>query len=305
MKDWVISLTVVLADGSVVKSRNRPRKSSAGYDLTHLIIGSEGTLGVVTEAILKVTRAPKNLHVGIATFPDTPSAVNAAITVIRSGQDLEAIEFVDTQSIVALNRLERRNETNLTWQEAPTLFLKFSGDEMIVETQLSKFKVVAERYGCIEFRSSGLSKDTDAWWGARKAIGKALVGMKEKSSDLFLSADAAVPISQLTEIIDDTHRATKSLGLFCSTIGHIGDGNVHTAVVCPEAKKSIGEKIIEDVQRKALGLDGTVTGEHGIGLHVRDMLVEEVGHTGVDLMRKIKLALDPKAILNCDKIFYL
>ncbi|KAI9659527.1 MAG: hypothetical protein M1821_001786 [Bathelium mastoideum] len=305
MKDWVISLTVVLADGSVVKTRNRPRKSSAGYDLTHLIIGSEGTLGIVTEAVLRLTRAPQNVHVGIATFSTTSAAANAAITVIKSEHYLDAIEFVDKQSIVALNRLEGLNDTKTIWQEAPTLFLKFSGNDMVVEAQVNAVKDAAEENGCIEFRSSSSQQDITKWWGARKAIAKALIGMKETPNDLFITADAAVPISRLAEIIDDTHHATESLGLFCSTVGHIGDGNVHTAIICPEDKKDIAEKIIERVQHKALELEGTVTGEHGVGLHVKDMLVQEVGHAGVDMMRKIKLALDPKAILNCDKIFHL
>ncbi|KAI9705333.1 MAG: D-lactate ferricytochrome c oxidoreductase [Bogoriella megaspora] len=305
MKEWVISLTVVLADGSIVKTRNRPRKSSAGYDLTHLIIGSEGTLGIVTEAVLKLTRAPQNLHVAIATFPTTSAAVNAAITVIKSGHYLDAIEFVDKESIVALNRMEALSDSKMTWEETPTLFLKFSGSDAVVSLQVNTVRGTARENDCIEFRASSKEEDITKWWGARKAVGKALVGMKNTPSDLFITADAAVPISRLAEIIDDTHRVTKNLGLFCSTIGHIGDGNVHTAIVCPAEQGEVAEKVIKHVQRKALELEGTVTGEHGVGLHVRDMLVEEMGHTGVDLMRKIKLALDPKAILNPDKVFHL
>ena len=223
MKDWVISLTVVLADGSVVKTRNRPRKSSAGYDLTHLIIGSEGTLGVVTEAILKVTLAPQNLHVGVATFEDVSSAVRTAISVIQSGHRVEAIEFVDKQSIHALNHTRL---SAVQWEETPSLFLKFSGSNQTVKDQVEMVEIASKNNKRLEFHCSSSPQDIEKWWGARKAVAKALIGMKKDPSDLFITADAAVPISRLAEIIDETHRMSENLGFFCSTIGHIGDGKL-------------------------------------------------------------------------------
>lgn len=221
MKEWVISLTVVLADGSVVKTRNRPRKSSAGYDLNHLIIGSEGTLGIVTEAVLKITLVPQNLQVGIATFPDTRSAVNAAISVIKSGQPLEAIEFIDQQGMLALNHT---GLSDLKWDERPTVFMKFAGAKAAVETQMKAVENAAKKHGCLDIRISDSEDDIAKLWAARKAVARAIVGMKKDPSDLFISADAAVPISRLAEIIDETHRATSDKDMFCCTIGHLGDG---------------------------------------------------------------------------------
>lgn len=221
MKDWVVSLTVVLADGTVVKTRNRPRKSSAGYDLTHLIIGSEGTLGIVTEAVLKLTVAPKNLHVGVATFPNVSSAVSTAIAAINSGELLEAIEFVDQHSMRALNNLKLSEEI---WDEKPTLFLKFAGSEQVVEHQINMVAEMARKRNHIDFRCSSLDSDINSWWGARKAVARGIISMKKDPSDVFLTADAAVPISKMAEMILATERATEQLGFYCSNIGHIGDG---------------------------------------------------------------------------------
>jgi D-lactate dehydrogenase (cytochrome) len=226
IKEWVISMTVVMADGSIVKTRRRPRKSSAGYDLTHLIIGSEGTLGIVTEAVLRLAPCPKNVHVGIATFPDATTAIRSAIALIKSGQLLEAIEFLDEFSMLAINKT---GVSDRHWQETPTLFLKFAGEEAIVKTQTEMVRNLCSGRSGVEFMCSSESKDVESWWAARKAAAKALVGMKEHPSDLFIHADAAVPISRLAEMIDETHTSCQNLGLFCSTIGHLGDGKLN----CP------------------------------------------------------------------------
>ncbi|KAF2874414.1 D-lactate dehydrogenase [Massariosphaeria phaeospora] len=304
MKEWVISLTVVLADGSVVKTRNRPRKSSAGYDLTHLIIGSEGTLGLVTEAVLKVTALPKNLHVGMVAFETMQQGVDVAVQILRSGHLLEAIELADSESIRAINHSGLAGET---FTELPTLFVKLAGAVQTIRDQVDFVKGLCGRHGARAFEVSEKRERIDVIWGARKCLGNAMVTMKKDPSDLFLNTDAAVPISKMARLVEESDRIVKAGGggWYCASVGHVGDGNVHTAIVCPLEAKADVEKLIVQIQRLALELDGTITGEHGVGLKLRDLLAEEVGSAGVDAMRKIKMALDPKGILNPDKVVRL
>lgn len=220
MRDWVISLTVVLADGTVVKTRNRPRKSSAGYDLTHLIVGSEGTLGIVTEAVLKLTNIPKNPHIAILPFSDTHLAVETAISIISSGEVFDAIEFIDHCSLEVVNQSGLFPDQ---WREVPTLFIKFSGAGESTKAHIELIKDLAQKNGCLEIKLSSDPKQVDAWWSVRKLMGKALVTVM-KPNDIFFASDAAVPRSRLADIIVETQQATADVGLFCSTLGHIGDG---------------------------------------------------------------------------------
>lgn len=304
MKDWVISMTIVLADGTIVKTRRRPRKSSAGYDLTKLMVGSEGTLGLVTEAVLKVTSAPANVHVVIANFPSTHSAVKAAVTLIGSGLLLDALELLDKQSMWAINK---SGLSSRKWKESPTLFLKLSGLQLAVEAQLKIIREAAQANRCEDFEVSTRKADIDISWGARKKVGPSLMAMKKDESDLFLNADAAVPISSLADIIEETHKVIANAGFSGSTLGHVGDGksfmpilnlgtrslltshkgNYHTVIICPENRREEGEKILAWVQQRAVQLEGTITGEHGIGIKLRDGLVNEVGEKAVNMMRKV------------------
>ncbi|KAI4175845.1 MAG: hypothetical protein LQ343_001459 [Gyalolechia ehrenbergii] len=300
MKDWVTSMTVVLADGTIVKTRNRPRKSSAGYDLTSLLVGSEGTLGLVTEAVLKITSVPENQHVGLAAFPTTRAAVDAAVVLITGGLPIDALELLDSYSLGAINSscLSGRY-----WKEKPTLFLRFSGSKQAVEDQVCMARQAASIHKCETFETSGHIDEINAIWGARKEVARCLAAMKKDPSDLFLSADAAVPISFLADMIDWSLKIIREAGFIGYTVGHVGDGNFHASVVCPKNEEDKALRIIEEIQRKAIRLDGTITGEHGIGLKWRDMLVEELGDSAVDMMRRIKLALDPQCLLNPDKVF--
>ena len=221
MKDWVVSMTVVLADGAIVKTRRRPRKSSAGYDLTRLIVGSEGTLGLVTEAVLKITSAPENLHVVVATFPDTHSAVKTAVSLIGSGLPIDALELLDKHSMWAINQSALSTKQ---WRESPTLFLKFSGLRLAVQAQLEITKQAAQNNKCEQFEVSVKKEEIDVSWGARKKVGRSLMAMKRDPTDLFLNADAAVPISNLADMIEETHQVITDAGLKGSTLGHVGDG---------------------------------------------------------------------------------
>ncbi|KAJ4359800.1 uncharacterized protein N0V89_000356 [Didymosphaeria variabile] len=307
MKEWVISLTAVLADGTVITTRKRPRKSSAGYDLTHLIIGSEGTLALVTEAVLKVTPLPTNLHVGKATFPSLQAGVDTAIAILKSGHLLEAIELADKPSIASINHSKLAKEH---FEETPTMFVKFAGSQETVSSQISFVKNTCKDNKGLEFEASSDKRRIDVIWGARKCIGNALVTMKKAPTDIFISTDAAVPISAMAELIKETNNIIESQPFdtstwFCANVGHVGDGNVHTAIVCPVEDKEKAEQVLVEVQRLALRLEGTITGEHGVGLKLRDMLVEEVGEAGVGVMRALKKTLDPRGILNPDKVFRL
>lgn len=221
MKDWVISMTVVLADGTIVKTRRRPRKSSAGYDLARLIVGSEGTLGLVTEAVLKVTSAPQNLHVAVATFPSTHAAVRAAVSLIGCGLPIDALELIDKHSMGAINK---SGLSSKHWQLSPTLFLKFSGSRFAVEDQVKMTQEAAKNNQCENFEVSSEKSEIEVTWGARKTVGKSLIAMKKDPSDLFLAADTAVPISRMGDIIEETHQAIIDAGFVGSTLGHVGDG---------------------------------------------------------------------------------
>ena len=285
MKDWVISTTVVLADGTVVKTRNRPRKSTAGYDLTRLIVGSSGTLGLVTEAILKVTAKPENERVAVIAFPDSHKAVNTVIEVVKKGIPLAAIELLDDTTMRAVNE---SGYTDKHWKETPTLFVKFSGTKSAVQEQVDVVGALAEKYGKESFECSSDPDKMSALWTARKTALWRLIAQKRHPEDKFLSSDVAVPISRLADIIDESNEQIRLAGLLGSNLGHVGDGNFHTSILYSENDKAAAEKIIADTQRRGVEMEGTITGEHGIGLNLRDMLQYELGEDAVNMMRKVR-----------------
>ncbi|KAF2643604.1 FAD-binding domain-containing protein [Massarina eburnea CBS 473.64] len=295
IKNWIISMTVVLANGTIIKTRNRPLKSSAGYDLNHLIIGSEGTLALVTEAVLNSRR-----YRGIC--------MSGLLLLLLCGMvSLEAIELADREAMFAIEKsgLARGR----VWDVAPTLFLKFAGSEGAVREQIEFVREMCARFpGGGLVAASNEMEFVDTVWGGRKCLANALVAMKNDPGDLFLSTDAAVPSSKMALLVEESNRIVREEGdssWFCASVGHVGDGNVHTAIVCPAAEKDRAGVLVEKIQRLALELEGTITGEHGVGLKLRDLLEEEVGKEGVDVMRKIKFALDPRGILNPDKVVRL
>jgi FAD/FMN-containing dehydrogenase len=316
MKEWVISLTVVLADGTVIKTHRRPRKSAAGYDLTHLIIGSEGTLGLVTEAVLRLAVLPENLHVGLATFNTFQQGVDIVVALQRSGHQLEALELADGPQVHAINH---SNLVQVRLEENPTLWLKFAGSSrQLIDDQILTFKALCEKQKALTFEITSDKARIDILWDARKCIGHALVAMKKDPTDLFMHSDCAVPISNLAALVEGTHKLIQEANIanqasssgkkqpwFCANVGHVGDGNVHSSIICPATDKPIVDKVLRKVARLALSLEGTVTGEHGVGLKQRDALIDEVGSEGINVMRSIKKALDPRGILNPDKVFRL
>ena len=214
-------MTVVLADGAIVKTRRRPRKSSAGYDLASIIIGAEGTLGLVTEVVVKITSAPENLHVAIATFPSTNAAVKTAIAMMGAGLPVDALELLDKPTMWSINKAGLSTKK---WKEATTLFLKFSGSQRTVDGQIQQTREAAEANGCEDFELSADKDEIAVLWGARKTAANSFIAMKTDESDLFLTADVAVPISSLADIIEETLELTDEAGFLGSTMGHVGDG---------------------------------------------------------------------------------
>jgi D-lactate dehydrogenase (cytochrome) len=311
MKEWVISLTCVLADGSILKTHNRPRKSAAGYDLTHLMIGSEGTLGLVTEAVLRLAPIPQNVHVGIATFESFDEGVSVVVKLQESGHKIEALELADGPQVHCINK---SGLAAIKLPEKPTLWMKFASPSLpVVHEQISTMKKLCSDAKATSYEITGEKNRIGILWGARKCIGLALVAMKQVPTDLFIHSDCAVPISNLPALVAGTHaiisRASQSLPSanrwFCANVGHVGDGNVHSSIICPAEDKDAAEAAVKEVARLALKLEGTVTGEHGVGLKLRDVLEEELGSVGTGVMRGIKEGLDERGILNPGKVVRL
>lgn len=299
MKDWVLGLTVVLADGTVIKTRHRPRKSSAGFNLTQLMVSQEGLLGFVTEASLKITNKPENLRVATATFPTTQDAVDVVVKVVQQGLPLTAVELLDEISMRSVNE---SGYCDRSYEERPTLFLRFSGTVQNVAEQIEQVQAFAQASKCSSFDIAQNEEEGDSLWQARKTILWSQMALKNDPSDMFLSADLAVPISRLAEIIDTSNQRLQASGLVGGCLGHVGDGNFHLSIFYNKSQETKARQLVADMQRLTIQMEGTITGEHGIGLEHRDMLVEELGQESIDTMRKIKLALDPLCLLNPGKV---
>jgi D-lactate dehydrogenase (cytochrome) len=224
MKDWVLSLTVVLADGTVIKTRQRPRKSSAGYDLTKLFVGSEGTLGLITEAVLKVTPLPQTTSVAVASFPSIRAAADCVGHIVSDGVQIAAIEILDDKQMYCVNK---SNMTRRTWPELPTLFLKFAGTATAVKEQISIVKQMAEKAGSGTFEFAKSEEEKMELWSARKAALWSVMALRRDESDHVWTGDVAVPISRLPDLIEETKEDLNKSGLLSTVLGHVGDGNFH------------------------------------------------------------------------------
>ncbi|KJZ77362.1 hypothetical protein HIM_03086 [Hirsutella minnesotensis 3608] len=298
MREWVLSLTVVLADGTVIKTRQRPRKSSAGYDLTKLFVGSEGTLGLVTEATLKVTVQPAATNVAVCTFRSIHDAAACVGKVVGSGVPIAAVEILDDNQMKYINAA---GMTSRSWVEAPTLFFKFSGTPAGIKEQIAQVKGLARDAGSRTFEFARNQDEQDELWSARKeALWSVMAAGRE--GDSVWTGDVAVPMSRLPALVEETKEDIKKSGLVGSIVGHVGDGNFHTILVFGEPQRKKAEMVVHRMVKRAIEMEGTVTGEHGVGLVKRDYLPHELGETTVDAMRQIKKALDPLCILNCDKV---
>ena len=224
MREWVASLTVVLADGTIIKTRQRPRKSSAGYDLTRMFIGSEGTLGLVTEATLKVTVKPKSQSVAVSSFPTVRDAAECVARVVGEGIPIAAIEILDDVQMRCINE---SGSTSRTWKEAPTLFFKFAGTPSGVKEQIGIVQKLAKAKGSKSFEFAKDADEAAELWSARKEALWSVMAKRRDESDHVWTTDVAVPISRLPDIIEETKEDMRSCGLLGAIVGHVGDGNFH------------------------------------------------------------------------------
>jgi len=300
MKDWVLSLTVVLADGTVIKTRQRPRKSSAGYDLTRTFIGSEGTLGLVTEATLKLTAKAKNPRVAICSFPTVRAAADCVAKVVRSGIPVAAVELLDDVQMKCINEA---GMTTKSWKEAPTLFFKFSGaTPNAVKESITAVQKHAKAAGSQSFEFAKDEEEAGELWQARKEALWSVTAQKREESDRVWTTDVAVPVSRLPDIIEETKADIQKTGLLASIVGHVGDGNFHAIILYNEKERDVAKELVHRMVKRAIEMEGTATGEHGVGLVKRDYLEHELGTEAVDTMRMLKRAFDPLNLLNPDKV---
>jgi D-lactate dehydrogenase (cytochrome) len=299
MREWVLSLTVVLADGTVIKTRQRPRKSSAGYDLTKMFIGSEGTLGLVTEAVLKVTPIPAATSVAVCAFPTIRHAAECVAKVVGDGIPIAAIEILDDVQMKCINA---SGATGRKWAEEPTLFFKFSGTDASCKEQVSMVKTIANHNSAKTFDFAKDSEEQKDLWSARKEALWSVMALKRDDSDHVWTGDVAVPISRLPDIIEETKADLSKSGLLGTIVGHVGDGNFHSILIYSDAERKKAEDVVHRMVKRAVEMEGTVTGEHGVGLVKRDYLPKELGESTVDAMRRLKMAFDPLCLLNPDKV---
>ncbi|KAL4917057.1 hypothetical protein BDW62DRAFT_184464 [Aspergillus aurantiobrunneus] len=299
MREWVLSLTVVLADGTIIKTKQRPRKSSAGYDLTRLFIGSEGTLGLITEATLKLTVKPKSQSVAVASFPSIHSAAQCVTRVVEEGIPVAGVEILDDVQMKCINA---SGTTSRQWNEAPTIFFKFTGTPNGVKEQVGLVQKLASSTQAKTFEFARGDDEIRSLWSARKEALWSVMAMRRSPEDHVWTTDVAVPMGRLPDIIEATKQDMTQSGLLAGICGHVGDGNFHAIILWNDAEKETAEGVVHRMVKRAVEMEGTVTGEHGVGLIKRDYLEHEVGESTVDAMRRLKLALDPLRLLNCDKV---
>ena len=297
MRENVLGLTVVTADGRVIRTGGRARKSSAGYDLTRLFVGSEGTLGVITELQLRLYGIPEAVTAAVCSFDSLDGAVNTVIAVIQSGIPVARIELLDEVQMEAINRY-----SGLDYPVLPTLFFEFHGTEAGAREQAERAGALAQEFGGGDFRWAAQQEDRNRLWQARHDAYHACKAMRPGSE--AWATDVCVPISRLADCIVETRRDIDESNLIAPIVGHVGDGNFHLVyLVDPEDRDELkrAEAHNERMVMRALAMGGTCTGEHGIGYGKIDFLQAEQGEA-VSLMRSIKTALDPDNIMNPGKI---
>jgi D-lactate dehydrogenase (cytochrome) len=298
MKDNVMALEVVLADGRVIRTAKRARKSAAGYDLTRLFIGAEGTLGVITEITMKLHPVPQAMSAAVCSFNRLGDAVDTAINVIQSGIPVARVELVDDVMMRGINLYSK-----LGYREATTLFFEFHGSEAAVVEQAEEAQAIAADHHGLGFEWARGAEDRSRLWHARDNTLYAGMGLRPGARALI--TDVCVPVSRLTECLTETRQDADANGFIAPIVGHVGDGNFHMLILVDPADademaraKALHARMIE----RAIAMDGTSTGEHGVGLGKIPYLVDELGEA-IDVMRSIKTALDPQGLMNPGKIF--
>jgi D-lactate dehydrogenase (cytochrome) len=300
MREAVLSLRVVTPDGRDIRTSRRARKSAAGYDLTRLMIGSEGTLGIITEVTLRLHGIPESIMAAVCSFETMAGAVDTVVQSIQLGIPLARVEILDDVQMKAVNAW-----SNLDYPEQTTLFFEFHGSERYVQEQVETVSALASENGGGAFQWAVLPEERAKLWKARHEAYYAALGLRKGC--VGWPTDVCVPISRLAECILETKKDLEGASIPGPILGHVGDGNFHVVFVLdpnkPEEARE-AEALNRRLVRRALDMDGTCTGEHGIGLGKQDWLVEELGDA-VDMMRMIKRAIDPRDLFNPGKIFSL
>jgi D-lactate dehydrogenase (cytochrome) len=299
MRDNVLALEVVTASGNIIRTGTRAKKSSAGYDLTRLMVGSEGTLGVMTEITVKIYPLPEAVSAAICSFPSIEAAVRTTIQVIQLGVPIARVELIDVNTVRMVNA-----HSKLTLNEQPMLLMEFHGSPTGVKEQAETVQEIASEFGGESFEWATTPEDRTRLWTARHNAYFAAV--QSKPGCRAISTDTCVPISRLADCLLDSVAEADASGLPYFLVGHVGDGNFHFGYLLDPnipKEREVAEELNHKLVARALSLGGTCTGEHGIGLHKMDFLVTEAGAGAVDMMRTIKRALDPKNIMNPGKIF--
>jgi D-lactate dehydrogenase (cytochrome) len=298
MKDNVLALTVVLPDGSIRRTGTRARKSAAGYDITRLFVGAEGTLGVITELTMKLHGIPQAISSAVCAFPTLDAACNTVIATIRYGIPIARIELFDEVQIRACNK-----HSKLTLAESPTLFLEFHGTDAGVQEQIEMVGEIAKDWGGGDFQWATKPEERNKLWEARHNVYEACLAMRPGAS--YIATDVCVPISRLADAVTQTKADIEETGIVAPIVGHVGDGNFHVSLLAdmtdPEERRRI-DAFIDRLNNRAIAMDGTCTGEHGIGQGKPAYLLREHG-ANVETMKTIKAALDPLGIMNPGKIF--
>jgi D-lactate dehydrogenase (cytochrome) len=297
MRENVLSLKVVLPGGRVIRTARRARKSAAGYDLTRIIVGSEGALGVITEVTVRLYSVPAAISSAVCSFPDVEAAANVVIKTIQAGVPVARIELADAAQMDAINKYSK-----LGLAVAPTLWLEFHGTEASVAEQAKMVQMIASEHGGADFSWATKPEDRDKLWRARHDVVYANKALREGAQ--LWATDVCVPISRLAECITETQKDIAASFLPAPIAGHAGDGNFHLCIMLkPNDPEEVAEaeQLNERLVLRALSLDGTCTGEHGIGCGKIDFLLAELGEA-VNVMRAIKKALDPDNIMNPGKV---
>ncbi len=298
MKDAVLSLLAVTASGEVVRTARRAKKSAAGYDLTRLFVGSEGTLGVFTEITLKLAGIPEAISAGVCPFPSVAAACRATILTIQSGIPVARIELLDALQVRGVNL-----HSKLGLPETPMLFVEFHGTEASVAEQAERFGEIAAGEGGGAFDWATHPEDRSRLWQARHDVYWS--GFALRPGTQHLPTDVCVPISRLADCVTETQADIAATGLVAPIVGHVGDGNFHLGIMVDETDAAEMERVeafLERLVRRALAMDGTCTGEHGVGQGKAKYLIEEHEAPALGLMRAVKQAFDPLNILNPGKI---
>jgi len=300
MRENVLALTVVLADGRVITTSRRSRKSAAGYELTRLFVGSEGTLGIITELTVRLYAVPEAMSAAVCSFPDIAGAVNTVIQTLQAGIPIARSEALCATTMKAINAHSKTN-----YREQPTLFLEFHGTQAGVEEQARLLQEIARENGGMDFEWTTKAEDRSRLWAARHQAYFACLQLRPGSR--AVSTDVCVPISRLTECIVETSKDIERASMPIPLFGHVGDGNFHCEILIrPDSESELEEAkaFNERVVNRALAMEGTCTGEHGIGFGKMKSLRKELGEA-VDLMATLKHAIDPENLMNPGKVVSL